>query len=232
MGVPGDLHVERPSALLLMIVAASSSCGQGTTAVDRDASAATDATQLSADSGAHDAFADDSGSRVPKNHRPSAALCAADRGTSPLPDSCLLDGGAPSGGCLRDSDCQSGKNGRCSAPNDTCDSTCSYDHCFADSDCGSGVPCDCRTSSSDFSNNWCVTGSNCVLDSDCGPGGYCSPSLIGVLGSCPGCGSGFFCHTAHDTCLDDSDCTAGVMPTCVYIPLSGLWACASISPFP
>jgi hypothetical protein len=221
----------RPPAVLLMVVAASSSCGQRTALVGHDASAAVDASQLSSDSGAHDAFADGLGSRVPKNHRPSATVCAAERGSSPLPDVCLLDGGAQSGACILDSDCLSGKNGRCSAPNNTCNSTCSYDQCFADSDCGSGVPCNCRTSPSDFSNNWCVTGSNCVLDSDCGPGGYCSPSMIDVLGSCPGCESGFFCHTSSDTCLDDTDCTAGVMPTCAYAQ-SDHWACAGISPFP
>src|ERR1019366_7403625 len=52
--------------------------------------------------------------------------------------------------------------------------------CSAGSDCGVGVPCDCRTSPTDFSNSWCVSGSNCAIDSDCGPGGYCSPSLVGT----------------------------------------------------
>jgi len=54
----------RPSAVLLMVVAASSSCGQRTTLVG------------------HDAFADGFGNRVPKNHRPSAPVCAAERDSS------------------------------------------------------------------------------------------------------------------------------------------------------
>jgi len=221
----------RPSVVLLIVVAVTSSCGQRTTLVKHDASAVVEAGPSAADSGAPDAFAGDLGGRVPKNHRPSTPACAAERGSLPLSEVCLLDGGARSSVCLRDSDCQSGKNGRCSAPNNSCSSTCSYDQCFADFDCGSGVPCNCRTSPSDFANNWCITGSNCVLDSNCGPGGYCSPSMIDVLGSCPGCGSGFFCHTSSDTCLNDSDCSAGVMPTCAYAPQTGRWGCATISPY-
>jgi hypothetical protein len=48
-----------------------------------------------------------------------------------------------------------------------CATNCSYDFCSADSDCGVRVPCHCRTSPTDFSNSWCVSGSNCAIDSDC-----------------------------------------------------------------
>ena len=201
--------------VLLTVVLAGTGCGQRTVLLGRDG-----------------AIGDASGNRVPQNHRLVAETCAAERGTRPVPDSCSVDGGTQLTSCLRDSDCREGTNGRCSAMSAGCYTSCSYDDCSADSDCGVRVPCHCRTSPTDFSNNWCVSNSNCSIDADCGPDGYCSPSLVGVLGDCPGCGAGYFCHTANDKCLDDSDCTAGIEPTCAYDFRSGSWACAIVSPYP
>jgi hypothetical protein len=71
--------------------------------------------------------------------------------------------------------------------------------------------------------NTCLT-SNCRVDADCGAGGYCSPA-----DNVSSCGSvlGYFCHTASDMCLDDSDCTgSGMGPqVCTYVPTAGHWEC-------
>jgi hypothetical protein len=89
--------------------------------------------------------------------------------------------------------------------------------------------------------------SNCAADADCGPGGRCSPSQTKVLCYCPvtalcddssrctagnvqvpcacgdACGHGNFCHTPHDACSDDSDCSEG---SCNYDWVEGLWSCS------
>jgi hypothetical protein len=72
------------------------------------------------------------------------------------------------------------------------------------------------------------------LDSDCGPDGYCSPSIEGncFFGQSP-----YFCHTARDTCTDDSDCPsvdaeAGSCPIvtpCAYDTGEQRWACTQLT---
>ena len=139
-------------------------------------------------------------------------------------------------------------------PGPACNYGCTYDECYGDSDCAGNIPCACRSSASDSAANTCATASNCRVDTDCGPGGFCSPSLVGSICDCiseafctPGeascsetdtngvtvqvpclcsgnCGRGYFCHTAKDGCIDDSDCTDG--RTCTYDLTSQSWMCA------
>ena len=98
---------------------------------------------------------------------------------------------------------------------------CSYDTCFTDADCG-GKVCTCRESPSDA--NSCQAG-NCKLDADCGPGGYCSPSAdpdktnFGT--------TGWWCHTAADACIDDTDCNSSKHEKCVYDPMLTHWTCSN-----
>jgi hypothetical protein len=213
--------------VLLAALLANATCERRTMQLSHDGAVADDgATTGGVDGG------DGSRNRVPQNHRSAAETCVAERGTLPVPDSCLADSGSQFTRCLSDSDCRAGSNGRCSARPTTCITNCSYDSCSADSDCGVHVPCHCRTSPTDFSNSWCVSGSNCAIDSDCGPGGYCSPSLVGILGGCTGCGTGYFCHTASDRCVDDADCTSRNSTTCAYNVPSGSWTCAEVTPYP
>jgi hypothetical protein len=78
--------------------------------------------------------------------------------------------------------------------------------------------------------NRCSRSGDCSLDSDCGPGGYCSPSVQAnsqcSSGPAP---AGFFCHTAKDECVNDTDCRSSAGNFCVFAPERGLWACAAIS---
>jgi hypothetical protein len=131
-------------------------------------------------------------------------------------------------GCTSDSQCTHGADGRCFPFEGLVGAGgCSYDACFTDSDCPSGTPCLCRTSASDTSANTCVPAGNCVVDSDCGSGGYCSPSS-----QCYGI-AGYYCHTAADSCINDTDCPAvdaggacEIPPTCTYSPDAQRWACS------
>jgi len=79
------------------------------------------------------------------------------------------------------------------------------------------------------------------VDSDCGPCGYCSPSVNpcgptdsdalteGINGPNP-----YYCHTAFDLCINDSDCgllDAGVPGTytiCAYNPQALRWECSHL----
>jgi len=154
--------------------------------------------------------------------------------------------------CSKDSDCTAGLNGRCgNSGGGPAGTFCSYDQCFSDSQCGDGgTVCDCRPSSASNAPNYCLASGNCLVDSDCGPGGYCSPS--GIACSCFGpetspptdcgagvctmngkvvpcecsntCGSGYYCHTQCDACVDDSDCDGGA--SCNYDLFSKHWVCA------
>ena len=145
------------------------------------------------------------GGRVPVNHRPSDAQCqtmpAAGDCSGSLPDS--------SPACVTDSQCTSGKNGRCveGGGGIAHDCSCTYDACTHDADCGAGETCACHGSTyTGDSGNRCVTG-DCRVDSDCGAGGYCSPSS--TLAMCGGFSvAGYYCHTAADTCTDDADCSS------------------------
>jgi hypothetical protein len=188
---------------------------------------------------------------VPFNHRPAPACCPAQRGPAPAgqpyPTCSMVPGSVcPSEfatTCKSDSDCTAGATGRCFPDEGLVGpGGCSYDECFTDSQCGSKIPCVCRTSSADTNANVCDVGGNCAVDSDCGSGGYCSPSpQIGQYGPnqtvnvCWG-SKPYFCHTASDLCVNDSDCAsldAGanlVSPplppwTCAYDAQDSRWEC-------
>jgi len=164
------------------------------------------------------------GGRVPVNHRPSDAQCqtmpAAGDCTGSIPDS--------SPACVTDSQCTSGKNGRCVVGGGGLvhDCSCTYDACTHDADCGAGETCACHGSTyTGDSGNRCVSG-DCRVDSDCGAGGYCSPSS--TLGMCGFSVAGYYCHTAADTCIDGADCSSAALGGCVYSTSAGHWACASV----
>jgi hypothetical protein len=174
-------------------------------------------------------------SKIPSRHRASASVCTQARppGRSCAESPCL---GSPfgiysGGNCGADQDCTTGSNGRCNcftvAAGES--NACSYDQCASDSDCSGGV-CVCREDSirntagaCQATQTICLPG-NCHIDSDCGDAGYCSPSTF------PGCGPvwwyGYFCHTASDDCVDDSDCNeAGAY--CAFSTASGHWSCSA-----
>jgi hypothetical protein len=149
--------------------------------------------------------------------------------------------------CVKDSECTAGAKGRCVGSGTTLASApaapaasrgaalpgchCAYDACTTDADCATGGPCECRpggqgiVAPSPAATNVCMQG-NCRVDGDCGAGGYCSPSL----GTCGAYGGivGYYCHTKHDTCVDDADCVArGGAGDCRYDTTANAWACAT-----
>jgi hypothetical protein len=192
--------------------------------------------------------------RVPLNHRTSDVLClhAASPGNCPSNNGAGGSGGAGAGGeheageggeagvipdwCSNDSDCAAGTDGRCTlfpGPSvaepwpHTC--VCTVDTCASDTDCPSAQACACRGVLSPGSGNECVT-SNCRVDSDCGQGGYCS--LSGYCSALFSQGpnpkdfvNGYYCHTAGDLCIDDSDCTG--QGSCLYSMSDSRWECGS-----
>jgi hypothetical protein len=96
-----------------------------------------------------------------------------------------------------------------------------------DTDCPGGQTCACHGSSyTDGHGNTCVKG-NCRVDADCGAGGYCSPSSLTAL--CGDSLAGYYCHTAGDLCIDDSDCPASRSspgaPGCMYSTTDSRWEC-------
>jgi hypothetical protein len=158
--------------------------------------------------------------RVPVDHRPTAMACPTARGPG-VTTTGGPDGGFP-GTCSRDSDCTSGKDGRClSRGFGAAVDVCSYDQCYADSDCQGSVACVCRASPTDTAPNLCATGSDCRTDSDCGQCGFCSPSQS-KSAICGQPDPTFFCHTSGDTCIDDKDCPGS---TCNYDPTIKHWSC-------
>ena len=185
------------------------------------------ASGTSGDSGSSDA------ARVPLHHRPTPARCPSERGPGPAGQP------YPSGvasTCTSDSQCTAGVDGRCFPFQGLIgNGGCSYDECLTDSDCGSGATCLCRGSSADNNANVCVRGGDCVVDSDCGPDGYCSPSVEqNCLFSNP-----YFCHTAMDSCLDDSDCpspsvdagplSCPILTPCAFDMHGQRWACTQLT---
>jgi hypothetical protein len=155
--------------------------------------------------------------RIPVNHRADNSVCL----TIPGPGDCATRGGPPPA-CRTDVECSANANGRCIQPPFgpviiRCG--CSYDACTSDSQCTMGGPCACHGSPYLFGLNACVAG-NCQIDRDCGAGRYCSPSrgpmTCGLL-------AGYYCHTAQDTCVDDSDCPSN--QGCLYIASTGHWSC-------
>lgn len=92
-----------------------------------------------------------------------------------------------------------------------------------DTDCATGLTCACHGSPyTHGAGNTCVPG-NCRVDADCGSGGYCSPSDAPM--SCGALG-GYYCHTAADQCIDDTDCPSSQGPqVCAYSTSTGRWEC-------
>jgi hypothetical protein len=158
---------------------------------------------------------DTSSIEIPLNHRPDDSECA----TAPPAGDCQ---NIPSGMCMSDSDCTMGTNGRCNeSTGGALFCSCQYDACVADTDCPTAQLCACHGSPyTGGDGNTCTQG-NCRVDSDCGTNGYCSPSAGG------GCGglSGYYCHTASDTCVNDSDCEGGGAEDCQYSTTDVRWEC-------
>jgi len=171
-------------------------------------------------------------SSVPASHRATASACSAELAEAGVRTS-IYDGGSPGpvaldGGvitCSSDNDCppcQNGQLDRClNVPQTLRPPWCMCDECNTDQDCGPNAVCVCnqRGWSGAAYENQCVT-ARCRVDAECGPGGFCSSS--------PGpCGSilGYYCHTAADKCLNDTDCAAG--ERCLYSPAVGAWSCGT-----
>lgn len=167
------------------------------------------------------------GSHLPADHRPSGSTCPSTRDPGYVDSIC----GEPQSTwmCKSDADCTEGKNGRCfgQVGGAGCMGTfCSYDQCTEDKDCPSGIPCQCRSSTSNGANV-CMTGSNCQVDADCGDGGYCSPSGVS------NCSMAWFCHTAQDTCIDDTDCAQGGNESeCSFDTTAKRWRCGQSTCLP
>jgi hypothetical protein len=83
-----------------------------------------------------------------------------------------------------------------------------------------GELCVCHGSPYSNSGNTCMR-SGCQVDSDCGAHGYCSPSTSS--NSCGGV-AGYYCHTASDQCVNDSDCPGG-FDVCEWSTASDSWVC-------
>jgi len=164
--------------------------------------------------------AQDAGPRTPLLHRSAGVTCPTGRGPGLSICDCTGSDGPCScapGECGQDSNCTAGISGRCLMNGPAPTTACSYDTCFSDSDCPAKTPCVCRDSASSSAPNSCLTGSDCRVDSDCGPGNFCSPSQYGQW-----CGFTYHCHTASDTCVDDSDCVGA---GCNFNMQTGHWAC-------
>ncbi len=185
----------------------------------------------SAEAGAHDASAADGRSsrdsgedakrttKVPVNHRPDDSECM-----EPAAPGACDETGVPTS-CTADSQCTATDggetDGRCIPDGPIAGCHCTYDTCSGDTDCPTGQLCVCHGSPyTSGEGNTCRAG-NCRVDSDCGPQGYCSPSPSG------GCGSvgGYYCHTAADTCANDSDCGELGEDTCIWSSTDGRWEC-------
>jgi hypothetical protein len=160
--------------------------------------------------------------RVPLHHRTVGTTCTpAPLPSEPeIPDAGL--GPSATFECRTHADRTAQPRGRCifyptSPPTDPGGTRCIYDECTTDIVCAPEATCVCGTLA-----NICVQG-NCRVDADCGPNGYCSPGL-------DACGNpvGFYCHTAADTCIDDTDCTNGLSMKCIPDATTHMWGCASI----
>jgi hypothetical protein len=171
------------------------------------------------------------GGRVPLKHRAAAMTCSTQRPSGTCETSTTVDAGTFS--CRKDSECTGGLDGRCLPSPRVLGCQCSYDTCTTDADCakaGMGGPCECRPAAQNVAgpansaSNVCKQG-NCRTDADCGAGGYCSPSL-GPCGLYSGV-VGYYCHTKHDACVDDGDCTKNGAGDCRFDQAAGAWACAT-----
>ena len=127
--------------------------------------------------------------------------------------------------CTDDADCSEKAPCACrSSTSATAANTCATDsNCRVDADCGHGGFC-----SPSLLDNVCQCFSERFCQADAGSS--CSETgSDGVTKSVPcscggNCGHGYFCHTAKDTCLDDSDCARG---TCNFDLTSRAWMCTA-----
>lgn len=151
-----------------------------------------------------------------------------------MSEACGFNAAIPNGTpiiCTNNADClQSSPSGAtCQLSSSPTTSQCSYDACVQDSDCPSDGVCLCQTSAVGNSStyhpvhNACVTG-NCRTDADC-PNTGCSPSDYGPAPE--GTVVGYYCHTAHDECVNDNDCRPSHV--CVFSSSVSHWACSSTS---
>jgi hypothetical protein len=196
-GVSGDAAANRPDV-------SAPRDDSGTIDTGNDSGVGDDAAPTSCDGGHFGA---------PDTHRAAAVACPATTARTML----FPDGG-PS--CTTDSECADAGGGpRC------LHGQCSFDQCLVDADCAAGSTCGCANSyygGNAIHGNGCFT-SNCRVDSDCGSGGYCSPSFGAYCGGL----TGFYCHKAADTCVNDTDCscTSSRGGTCHYEPTVSHWQC-------
>jgi hypothetical protein len=159
---------------------------------------------------------------VPTYHRPNDSQCL----TSPPAGDCsppppAVGDASSRYPCTSDMDCTGGTNGRCNPDGPIAGCHCAYDTCTVDTDCPTDQLCVCHGSAYDTgAGNTCMAG-NCRVDSDCGADGYCSPSPNG------GCGyvGGYYCHTASDTCVDDTQCNEAGGGSCVWSSPAAHWEC-------
>lgn len=93
-----------------------------------------------------------------------------------------------------------------------------YGSAVSDDECAA-APCGCG---GDWVNA-CLEG-DCKIDADCGEGGYCSPSF-GYCGNYHGV-IAYYCHTAEDECINDSECVEMNQGYCAYVAEVGHWACS------
>jgi hypothetical protein len=165
---------------------------------------------------------------VPDNHRPSNAQCLgpAAPGNISCSNNCPT---GPNFACTNDSAC-TGLNARCINGGGPAGSYCTHDACTADADCPSNQTCACHGSPFTYrAGNHCVPG-NCRVDADCGLGLYCSPSPASTCSPNGDLCLGYYCHTANDLCLNDSDCAAQPLTACVYSTSAGFWQCSAYGP--
>ncbi len=153
----------------------------------------------------------------PATHRATDVACSP----TTLAAAGFPDGGAPS--CNADADCADG--GVAGRPLTCLQGKCSADQCLVDSDCAAGSACGCADSyygGNAIHVNSCFT-STCRVDSDCGSGGYCSPSFGAYCGGL----TGYYCHKAADTCMNNADCQCASAQggACTYEPSVSHWQC-------
>ncbi len=148
----------------------------------------------------------------------------------PLPsEPNLADAGVRSGAkleCHVHADCTQRPGGRCvvmrSDPpaSEVTGSHCAYNQCIGDEDCADNGVCMCGNVT-----NVCLPG-NCRRDSDCGGNLFCSPNIDSCLNDI----KGYFCQTASDECVRDSDCDhTKFQMRCVYDPSVSHWTCPRTS---
>jgi hypothetical protein len=152
--------------------------------------------------------AEPSRSYVRLDHRSAPLACEASRPCTPIRPAA----------CRAHSQCSEAENGRC----DYNGGECTYDECFADEDCQQNALCDCAGGPD--ANHRCLP-VECRSDEDCEDGLWCSPSS--PL-ECPQPVVGYYCHTAEDECLVDSDCS-GPSSYCAFAPDIRAWVCATQS---